>query len=60
MVKKIKPDGSKTSYVGEIFEMDKTSDGSVTRTVAYYPAAGAVRTNIVGGSIPLYYILKAP
>ncbi len=33
--------------------MDKTSGGSVTRTVTYYPVAGAMRINST-----LYYILK--
>src|SRR5258706_6641606 len=58
MVKKIKPDGSKTIYVGGVYEVDKTSGGTVTRTVTYYPAGGAMRINIVGGSNSLYYILK--
>ena len=58
MVKKIKPDGSKTLYVGGVYEVDKTSGGTVTRTVTYYPAAGAMRINIVGGSNTLYYDLK--
>jgi len=60
-VKKIKPDGSKTIYpsitlrasVGGIYEVDKTSGGSVTRTVTYYPVAGAMRINST-----LYYVLK--
>ena len=39
--------------MGGIYEVDKTSGGSVTRTVTYYPAGGAMR---VGGT--LYYILK--
>jgi RHS repeat-associated protein len=51
-VKKIKPDGSKTIYVGGIYEVDKTSGGSVTGTKTYYPAAGAMR---VGST--LYYVL---
>jgi YD repeat-containing protein len=41
LVKKIKPDGSKTLYAGEIFEVDKTSGGTVTRIVSYYPLGGA-------------------
>jgi RHS repeat-associated protein len=53
LVKKIKPDGSKTLYVGGIYEVDKASGGSVTRTVTYYPVAGAMRINST-----LYYILK--
>jgi YD repeat-containing protein len=31
LVKKIKPDGSKTIYVGGVYEVDKTSGGSVTQ-----------------------------
>ena len=58
LVKKTKPDGSKTIYVGGIYEADKTSRGAVTRTVTYYPAAGAMRINISGGSNTVYYILK--
>ena len=60
MVKKTKPDGSKTIYVGGLYEVDKSSGGnnSVTRTVTYYPAGGAMRINIVGGSKTLYYMLK--
>jgi len=53
LVKKIKPDNSKTIYVGGIYEVDKTSGGSVTRTVTYYPVAGAMRINST-----LYYVLK--
>ena len=53
LVKKIKPDGSKTLYVGGIYEVDKTSAGTVTGTKTYYPAAGAMR---VGST--LYYLLK--
>ncbi len=58
MVKKVKPDGSKTIYVGGLYEVDKTSGGTVTRTVTYYPAGGAMRINIAGGSNSVYYILK--
>jgi RHS repeat-associated protein len=53
LIKKIKPDGSKTLYVGGVYEVDKTSGGSVTRTVTYYPAAGAMRIDS-----SLYYVLK--
>jgi len=53
LVKKIKPDGSKTIYVGGIYEVDKTSGGAVTRTVTYYPAAGAMRIDSA-----VYYTLK--
>ena len=41
-MKKVKPDNSKTIYVGGIYEVDKASGGSIQRTVTYYPAAGAV------------------
>ena len=34
-VKKIKPDGSKTIYVGGVYEVDKTSGGATTRTVTH-------------------------
>ena len=47
------PGGDKTIYVGGVYEVDKTSGGTVTRTVTYYPAAGAMRVN---GT--LYYVLK--
>jgi len=53
LVKKIKPDGSKTIYVGGIYEVDKNAGGSVTRVVTYYPLGGAMRINST-----LYYILK--
>lgn len=52
-MKKIKPDGSRTIYVGGVYEVDKSSGGSVTRTVTYYPAGGAMRINST-----LYYVLK--
>ena len=58
LVKKTNPNGSKTIYVGGIYEVDKTSGGSVTRTVTYYPVAGAMRINITGGTNTVYYILK--
>jgi RHS repeat-associated protein len=53
LIKKIKPDGSKTLYVGGLYEVDKTSSGTVTKTTVYYPLAGAMRMN---GT--LYYMLK--
>ena len=53
LIKKIKPDGSKTLYVGGVYEVDKTSGGAVTRTVTYYPVAGAMRIDST-----LYYVLK--
>ena len=43
LVKKNNPDGSKTIYIGGVYEVDKTSGGSTTRTVTYYPIAGAMR-----------------
>ena len=43
LVKKVKPDNSKTIYVGGSYEVDKTAAGAVTRTVTYYPVAGAMR-----------------
>ena len=60
-MKKINPGGSKTLYVGGIYEgldrldpaVDKASGGSVTRTVTYYPVAGAMRIDNT-----LYYVLK--
>jgi RHS repeat-associated protein len=53
LVKKVNPDGSKTLYVGGIYEVDKSSGGTVTQTRTYYPAAGAMR---IGST--LYYVLK--
>ncbi len=53
LVKKIKPDGSKTLYIGGVYEVDKTSGGSVTGTKTYYPVAGAMR---IGST--LYFALK--
>ncbi len=53
LVEKIKPDGSKTIYVGSVYEVGKNSSGVVTSTITYYPAGGAMRIN---GT--LYYVLK--
>ena len=39
--------------MGGIYEVDKASGGAVTRTVTYYPVAGAMRINST-----LYYVLK--
>ena len=55
LVKKIKPDGSKTLYVGGIYEVGKNSGGTVTGTKTYYPAAGAMR---VGGTLHLMIHLE--
>ena len=48
-----RPFGQSGQATGGIYEVDKTSAGAVTRTVTYYPAAGAMRINST-----LYYILK--
>lgn len=53
LVKKIKPDGSSTIYIGSVYEVDKNSGGAVTRTLTYYPAGGALR---IDGTV--YYVLK--
>jgi YD repeat-containing protein len=52
LVKKVKPDNSKTIYVGGIYEVDKASGGSVTRAVTYYPVAGAFRLSSYLCNIP--------
>lgn len=36
LVKKVKLDGSKTIYIGEVYEIDKTSGGAVTETTVYF------------------------
>ena len=42
LVKKTNPSGTKTIYAaGGVYEVDKTSGGTVTRAVTYYPAGGA-------------------
>jgi YD repeat-containing protein len=51
LVKKVKPDGSKTIYVGGVYEVDKTSGGAVTRTITYYPEAGALPFNAFTSSL---------
>lgn len=53
LVKKTKHDGSKTIYVSEVYEIDKNSIGTITRTATYYPVAGAMRINSI-----LYFSLK--
>jgi hypothetical protein len=55
MVKKILPDGSRTIYIGGIYEVKKNASGTVTGTTTYYPAAGAMRVN---GTV--YYVLGEP
>lgn len=37
----------------EVYEVDKSSGGSITRTVTYYPVGGAMR---IDGT--LYFVLK--
>jgi len=60
LVKKINPNGSKTLYVGGIYEVDKNSSGIETGTKTYYPAGGAMRiTTVSPPSNNLYYVLKA-
>ena len=53
VVKKIKPDGSKTLYIGGVYEVDKNSAGTMTGNKTYYPAAGAMRV-----SSTLYFNIK--
>ena len=55
-MKKIKPDGTLTVYIGGIYEVELNGT-TVTKTTLYYPAAGAVRV-IQGGNNNLYYVLK--
>jgi hypothetical protein len=65
MVKKINPNGSKTLYIGGVYEVDKDSGGTVISTKTYYPAAGATlaphRVRCSAGvrvGSTLYYVLK--
>ena len=44
LFKKLKPDGSKTFYHG-MYEVDKSSGGTVTKIAVYYPVGGAMRSN---------------
>jgi uncharacterized repeat protein (TIGR01451 family) len=53
LVKKINPANSRSLYVGGLYEVDKDSGGSVTRTVTYYPVGGAMR---IDGT--LYFVLR--
>ena len=46
LLKEIKPDNSKTLYVGGIYEVDKNSGGTVVNTKTYYPAAARTGTRI--------------
>jgi len=56
LVKKLKPDGTITVYIGGVYEVELNGT-TVTKTTLYYPAAGAVRV-IQGGNNNLYYVLK--
>lgn len=62
LVEKIKPGGSKTIYVGGVYEVDKSSGGSVTRTVTYYPVGGATLAPGASAGVrinsTLYFVLK--
>ena len=59
LVKKLNTNGSKTLYVGGIYEVDKNSSGTETGTKTYYPAGGAMRITVVApASNTLYYVLK--
>jgi RHS repeat-associated protein/uncharacterized repeat protein (TIGR01451 family) len=54
LVKKIKPDGTCTIYVGGVYEVEKVAcGGATTHTRVYYPAGGAMR---VDGT--LYFVIK--
>jgi len=56
LVKKLKPDGTITVYIGGIYEVE-LNGATVTKTTLYYPAAGAMRV-IDGGNNNLYYVLR--
>jgi YD repeat-containing protein len=45
MVKKSHQDGSRTLYIGGVYEVEKNSGGTVLHTTVYYPAGGAVRVD---------------
>ncbi len=53
IIQRLNPDGSRTLFIGGIYEVRKNSAGSVTGTTTYYPAGGAVRS-----SSTLYFMLK--
>jgi RHS repeat-associated protein len=57
MVKQVNPDGSKTIFVGGVYEETRNSLNAVTRTVVYYPAGGAMRVT-EGAASNVYYMLK--
>jgi len=58
LVKKLKPDGTSTVYIGGLYEVDLDSGGAATKKTSYYPAGGAMRVEIVGASNTLYYMLR--
>jgi len=65
LVKKLKPDGTSTVYIGGVYEVELNtraqhalgagSGGTVTKKTSYYPAGGAMRVEIVGTSNTLYF-----
>ena len=57
LIKKIKPDGTSTLYLGG-YEVDLSAGGAVTKKTTYYPAGGAMRVDIVGGTNTVYYMLS--
>jgi uncharacterized protein RhaS with RHS repeats len=57
LVKKTNPNGTRTIYVGGIYEVNKSASGTVTSTKTYYPAGNAMRVT-VGATSSVYYILK--
>jgi YD repeat-containing protein len=58
LIKKVKPDGTSTIYIGSVYEVDLNASGTVTKKTTYYPAGGAMRVDIVGGANTVYYMLK--
>ncbi len=58
LVKKLKPDGTTTIYVGGIYEGELNAGGQITKKTSYYPAGGALRVEVVGVSNALYYMLR--
>ncbi|MBI3244284.1 MAG: hypothetical protein HYZ49_18550 [Chloroflexi bacterium] len=57
LVKKVKPDGTSTLYLGS-YEVELSAGGTVTKKTTYYPAGGAMRVDIVGGTNTVYYMLS--
>jgi RHS repeat-associated protein len=56
MVKKVLPDGSRTIYIGGVYEVKKNASGSVIGSTMYYAAAGAMRV-VTDTNVAVYYIL---